>query len=95
MGTVNEAVATFERNIAAQTGRAVQAWVEAVQAQGLTKHGQVVAWRKTEHRLSHAHANNVAKQASAAAAPRSVDDPVAHLFQGGKAELRPLLSGWR
>ena len=66
MGTVNEAVATFERNIAAQTGRAVQA---------LTKHGQVVAWLKTEHRLSHAHADHVAKQASAAAAPRSVDDP--------------------
>ena len=90
MGTVDVAVATFERNIAAQTGRAVEAWVETVQAQGLGKHGQVVAWLKAEHGLSHAHANHVAKQASAAAAPRSADDPVAHLFEGGKSELRPL-----
>ena len=56
MGTVDEAIATFERNIAAQTGRAVEAWIGAVQAQDLSKHGQVVAWLKTEHGLSHAHA---------------------------------------
>ena len=43
MATVDEATANFERNIAAQTGRAVPAWVEAVQAKGLAKHGQVVA----------------------------------------------------
>ena len=90
MGTVDEAVATFERNIAAQTGRAVEAWVEAVRAQGLAKHGQVVSWLKAEHGLSHAHANHVAKQVSATAVPRSIDDPVAHLFEGGKAELRTL-----
>ncbi|WP_174300839.1 DUF5655 domain-containing protein [Caulobacter sp. S45] len=50
----------------------------------------MVAWLKTEHGLSHAHANHVAKRASAAAAPQSVDDLVARLFEGGKTELRPL-----
>ena len=90
MATVDEATASFERNIAAQTGRAVPAWVEAVQAQRLAKHGQVVAWLKAEHGLSHSHANHVAKRASEAAAPRSADDPVAHLFEGGKQGLRAI-----
>ena len=90
MATVDEATATFERNITAQTGRAVPAWVEAVHAQGLAKHGQVVAWLKAEHGLSHSHANHVAKRASEAAAPRSTDDPVAHLFEGGKEGLRAI-----
>jgi hypothetical protein len=89
MATVNEATASFERNIEAQTGRSVPSWVEDVQAQGLEKHGQVVAWLKTAQGLSHAHANHIAKRVSEAAAPRSQSDPVAHLFDG-KAELRPL-----
>jgi hypothetical protein len=42
-----------------------------------------------EHGLSHAHANHIAKRAAETAAPRSSDDPVAHLF-AGKAALRPL-----
>ena len=90
MATVDEATASFERNIAAQTGRSVEAWVEAVRVQGTARHGQVVAWLKGEHGLSHSHANHVAKRAAAAAAPRSVDDPVAHLFDSGKEGLRPI-----
>ena len=89
MATVDEAIATFERNIQTQTGRSVASWVEAVSKQDLTKHGQVVAWLKAEHGLSHSHANHVAKRASEAAAPRPQDDPVAHLFVG-KEGLRPL-----
>ena len=49
-----------------------------------------VAWLKTEHALSHGHANHIAKRATEAAAPRSQDDPVAHLFEGGKEGMRPL-----
>ena len=90
MATVDEATATFERNIAAQTGRAVPAWVEAVHAQGLARHGQVVAWLKEQHGLSHAHANHVAKRASEVATPRSAEDPVGHLFESGKEGLRAI-----
>ena len=86
---IDDAVASFERNIEAQTGQSVRAWTTAVQQQGLDKHGATVAWLKAEHGLSHSHANHIAKQASAAAAPRSTDDPVAHLFQNKEA-LRPI-----
>ncbi len=90
MGTVEAAVATFERNIEAQTGKSVSAWAAAVRAQGLAKHGAMVAWLKAEHALSHSHANHIAKHALEAAAPRSADDRVAHLFEDGKEGLRPV-----
>ena len=89
MAGVSDAVATFERNIETQTGRSVAAWVEVVQGAGLGRHGEMVAWLKGEHGLSHSHANHVAKQATAAAAPRAADDPVAHLFEG-KPAARPV-----
>ena len=88
--TVEDATATFERNIEARTGRPVEAWVALLPQSGSTKHAGMVAWLKSEHGLSHAHANHVAKRALEAAAPRSADDPVAHLFEGGKEGLRPL-----
>ncbi|WP_304178085.1 DUF5655 domain-containing protein [Phenylobacterium aquaticum] len=90
MASLDQAVSTFERNLAAQTGKAVAEWVNLVQAKGFEKHGQIMAWLKADHGLSHGHANHVAKRALEAAAPRSTDDPAAHLFEGDKAALRPL-----
>ena len=90
MASVEETVASFERNIAAQTGRTVAAWVEVLRGQGLDKHGQMLAWLKAEHGLGHGYANHLAKRALEAAAPRDADDPVAHLFGDDKAALRPL-----
>jgi hypothetical protein len=90
MATVSEAIATFERNIEAKTGRSVAEWSSLVAGQSLAKHGQMIAWLKAEHGLSHGHANHIAKRALEASAPRSSDDPVAHLFEGGKEGLRPL-----
>ncbi len=84
---------TFERNIGAQTGRSFRDWVALVAGQGFAKHGQMTDWLKNEHGLSHAHANHIAKRVMAEAAPRSLDDPVAHLFTGGKEGLRPLYDG--
>ncbi len=90
MATVSEATASFERNIEAQTGRSVTAWAEIARESGSGKHGAIVAWLKSEHSLSHSHANHVAKRALEAASPHSADDPVAHLFEGGKEALRPI-----
>jgi hypothetical protein len=90
MGTVEQALATFERNIEAATGRSVAQWGDLIRAEALEKHGQIVAWLKSAHGFSHGHANHVAKRALEVASPRSSDDPVAHLFEGDKAGLRPL-----
>jgi hypothetical protein len=87
---VEDAIASFERNIEAQTGKAVEAWASLVGARGLDKHGQMMAWLKGEHGLSHAHANHIAKRAMSLASPPGSEDPVAHLFAGAKQGLRPL-----
>jgi hypothetical protein len=90
MDKLEQARLTFERNIEAQTGRGVAAWAALVAGQGLARHGQMVAWLKDVHGLSHSHANHVAKRALSGAAPASPDDPVAGLFADGKEGLRPL-----
>jgi hypothetical protein len=82
--------ASFERNIGAQTGRSFEDWVALVAAQGFARHGQMTAWLKSNHGLSHAHANHIAKRVLSDAAPPSPDDSVEHLFTGGKEGLRPL-----
>jgi hypothetical protein len=87
---VDEAIASFERNIETLTGRSVAAWADLVRARNPGKHGAMVAWLKAEHGLSHGHANHIAKRALQAAAPSSSDDPVAHLFEAGKEDLRPI-----
>jgi len=90
MASVDEAIATFERNIEAQTGRSVSDWSALLGAERLGRHGEMVAWLKATHGLGHGHANHIAKRAIELAWPRSGEDPVAHLFEGGKGGLRPL-----
>jgi hypothetical protein len=90
MATVDAAIATFERNIEAQTGRSVDAWAAIAREQDLEKHGRIVAWLKAEHGLSHAHANHIAKRATAPPAAEAGEDPLKALFEGGKAGLRPI-----
>ena len=90
MAKVEDAIASFERNIEAQTGKSVEAWAALVSAQGHEKHGHMVAWLKDAHNLSHSHANHIAKRAMRDAAPPPADDPLAPLFAGAKAGLRPL-----
>jgi hypothetical protein len=90
MASVDAAVATFKGNIEARTGRFVADGSALVDAQGLGKHGAMVAWLKATHALGHGDANHIAKRALERASPRSDADPVAHLFDGGKESLRPL-----
>lgn len=89
MPDLTAALATFARNIELQTGRAVDAWADLLRAGPHTKHGEMVAWLKTEHDLSHGHANYLAKAALAPPADAG-GDPVAHLFADGKEALRPI-----
>jgi hypothetical protein len=90
MASVEQAVATFERNIVAQTGASVEQWVERARAKGFAKHGEIMAWLKAEHALGHGHANHIAKRVLAPSAEAAGDDGIGHLFEGPKAALRPL-----
>ena len=60
MATLDDALQTQIRNIEQSTGRSMAEWTELVKASGKTKHGEVLAWLKSEHGMSHGNANRVA-----------------------------------
>ena len=58
--------ASYFPSIEKKYGRPVQDWVDLVHANtGLTRHGELVAWLKTEHGLGHGHATAVVAHALA------------------------------
>ena len=88
---VHEARRTQLRNIEQSTGTPIADWfalIEGRRAEGL-KHGQLVAWLKSEHGLTHGNANALAL-ASAADGELEPVDLVAAQYAGGKESLRPL-----
>ena len=87
MATVEEGLQAQLRNIAASTGRPIEEWVALIRGSGLGRHGEIVAWLKAEHGLSHGAANRLALTALAADVPPASADPVAELFAGRPAEV--------
>ena len=65
-----EGMASLIRNLEANTGKSIDAWIATARATGQTKHGQIVAALKKDHGLSHGYANQIALRALAAAASR-------------------------
>src|SRR6476620_10378395 len=98
MATVEEGLRTQLRNIETSTGRSIADWIALIKASGRTRHGEIVAWLKSEYGLSHGTANRLAitalnptsvadpSTASGAAQPDSVDS----LYAGSRAALRPI-----
>ena len=90
---LDAAVATQWRNIEAQTGRTRDQWISLAAAAGKQKHGELVAWLKSQHGLGHGNANLIAMNARDAASgtpPRENDELIDALFAGKKAALRPI-----
>lgn len=56
-------LATMIQNLEEKTGRKLAAWTKLVLGSGATKHGEMVAWLKTEHGMTHGYANLVAHEA--------------------------------
>ncbi len=79
------------RNLEARTGRPMHEWVELVSHSGLQKHGEIVAWLKEEHGVSHGFANGIALAVRSGDAPPTGDALVDAQYAGAKAALRPVL----
>ena len=80
------------RNIEAATGLTLEDFRAGVQAAGLERHGEIVAWLKTSHGLTHGNANLVAlrvREAMAGGAP-DASDLLATQYAGAKAAMRPV-----
>ena len=81
--------ATLEKT----TGKSLDYWTTLVKKSGKQKHGEVVAWLKSEHGITHGYANLIAHTAfksDAASQTAGGADLVAEMFAGDKAALRPI-----
>ncbi len=97
MSTVDEGLETQIRNIEQQYGKPLSEWIALIKESGLTKHTDMVAMLKSQYGMSHVAAHRVAlkgREADAASIVKSAEasgrDPVAELYSGKKAGLKPL-----
>ena len=89
MSTLDDAVATQIRNIERKHGRSMDELVGLVAASRLEKHGEIVAWLKSDHGFGHGDANLVAMTARRGAEAPQGDALVDAIYAGPKAGLRP------
>lgn len=92
MSDPGKALATQLANIQARTGKSLDELTALVRASGLSRHGEVVALLKSSLGLGHGDANALAHLARAPALPAGGDgdDPLAALYGGARAALRPI-----
>mgnify|MGYP000989000631 CR=1 FL=1 len=91
MSEPDKALATMIANLEKNTGHDLDWWVGVATGSGKSKHGEVVAFLKSEHGLGHGYANMVAITARdrAAGGPAAADDLVDAQYRG-KESLRPI-----
>jgi hypothetical protein len=90
---VDAALQSQIRNIETTYGKPLDHWFAVIDASGLTKHTEVVAMLKGDHRLAHGAAHRVsllARHRDHAGAAPAPPDPADALYAGPKARLRPL-----
>jgi hypothetical protein len=86
------ATETQLRNITATTGMTVDQFTAEAAARGLSSHGQILWFLKSEHGLTHGNANLVALKVreQLAGGPAAADDLLDAQYRGDKAALRPI-----
>jgi hypothetical protein len=89
MPDMDAALENQKRNIAGRTGRPFDEWVGLARSSGVTQHGALVAWLKSEHGFGHGDANLVALTARRPDASTEDADPLDAIYAGPKASLRP------
>ena len=77
-------------NLPKNTGKSLEEWYGILSESGLEKHGEMVAYLKREHGVTHGYANGIALQYRSRDAATSDDDLVEAQYAGPKAALRPL-----
>lgn len=83
---------TMIRNLETQTGKPFAHWLRIARGSKRTRHGEIVAFLKTEHGLGHGYANLVVHRAlvSDATSAGGADALIAAQYQGAKAGLKPI-----
>jgi hypothetical protein len=92
---LDAALQSMIENLKAKTGRSLEEWLKLTRESGLAKHGQLLAWLKKEHGVSHGYANLIAHetlQPGSAPGSRGGDAGglVAAQYAGTKEPLRAI-----
>jgi hypothetical protein len=90
MADPEEGLRSQIRNIETGTGRSMDEWVALVGSSGRSKHGEIVAWLKSDHGLTHGTANRIALIAMRGPSAPKGDALVDAIYGGPKAAIRPL-----
>lgn len=77
-------------NLLDKTGKTMPEWFDVVAATGLEKHGDIVAFLKAEHGMTHGFANGIALQYRARHESAEDVDLISAQYAGAKAGLRPI-----
>jgi len=77
-------------NLAEKTGKTMPQWIDVVASTGLEKHGEIVAFLKAEHGITHGFANGIALQFTARNESTDEVDLLSAQYEGAKAGLRPI-----
>lgn len=92
MSILDQAAQTQLNNIQAKTGKSLDALGQEILAQGLAKHGEMVAWVKDNLGLTHGDANTLVHVTRRAAegSQSASEDPLDVIYTGPKAHQRPI-----
>ena len=88
-----EQLASMVASLKEKTGKSMEQWTALARKSGKAKHGELVAWLKSEHGITHGYANLIAHgtlKSDSGAKIAAGDDLVAEMFAGDKAALRPI-----
>lgn len=88
---MDKATLTMISNLHTNTGKSLDEWIGIVNARGFAKHGEVMAFLKGEHGLTHGFANLIAHKAKGSDAGSAADagDLVERQYVG-KEHFRPV-----
>jgi len=88
---MDKATQTMIENLHKNTGKTLVQWVDIVNSQSISKHGEIVKFLKETHGLTHGFANLIALKAkgSDAGSVDNQDDLITKQYQG-KAHLKPI-----
>jgi len=97
MSTVDAGLETQLRNIEEKYGKSLSEWVTIIRNSGKTKHTEIVAMLKSQYGMAHGAAHRISLKAreadstelSSVTNPSGLN-PVVDLYDGKKAQLRPV-----
>ena len=88
---MDQATLTMIENLQTNTGKSLEEWISIVNSQNFAKHGDIMAYLKGTHGLTHGYANLVAHKAkgSDAGSVENQVDLIVNQYKG-KEHLKPI-----